>query len=252
MKLIDPVGGLPTMDPPEQASPQCRKDDAVNEQRRFFPPSKGGILLLLAVVISMAAGCARTPTASGVVRVAILDGELQYEVPPEGNVVRDGWWFGSRDRYTSSNTGVIAGEVLSREFAKLPGVEVYSREDLALYMGYKERILRRAHPQLSPQGRRDILAAQDPIDFGRSLNVDYVVKPEILWASTTTNLTTSIWRSDLEMSLSIYHVESGRRVGYMYRKNYRLFVSQLTLLESFATRAARKVRREDTFALYGG
>lgn len=241
------------MDPPERASPSSNtgKDDAVNDQRRTFLPRPVGLLLLFAVVALVAAGCARTPSASGVIRIAVLDGELKYEVPPEGMVVRDGWWFGSRDRYIAANTGVIAGEVLAREFARLPGVEVYSRDDLALYMGYKERLLRRAHPQLSPQARRQILAAQDPVDFGRSLNVDYIVKPEIILASTTTNLTTSAWRSDLEMTVSIYHVESGRRVSYMYRKNFRLFVSQLTLLESFAKRAARKARREDTFRLYG-
>ncbi|MCC5874988.1 MAG: hypothetical protein JJU11_02095 [Candidatus Sumerlaeia bacterium] len=206
-------------------------------------------LLVLAVFVALffLVGCARTPVATASVRVAVLDGRVMYPVDPGGEVERLGWWFGSRDRYMASNVGIIAGDVIAREFAKIPGVEVYSRDDYVFYMAQKERLLRRKFPDLSSQARKTILAHMDPIDYGRSLNVDYVIQAEIRNAATTTNLTISAWWSELEASLHIYNVDTGHRIAVIPYDRSRNFHSQVAMLENFARRGVREVIRDDPF-----
>lgn len=206
--------------------------------------------LLLLIALSLVAGCATTPVASGVVRVAVLDGQVLYDVDPTGDVQVEGWWFGARDRYVAANTGITAGDAMAREFDRLDGVEVYSREDLSLFMAQKERLLRRAYPKLTTAQRKKLLAAQDPVDYGRALNVDYVVQAQIFRCSTATNRTTSWWWSDLDAAVNVYDVRTGERIWFYTFEDTVELASQVAIIERFAKEAARRAARENIFGIY--
>ncbi len=222
-------------------------------------PASGNLLLhlrlavavLLGAALLATAGCARTQIdPRRTVRVAVLDGIVEYDVPPGGEVRREGWWFGSRDRFISPNIAIQIGDQLAHELDRVPGVDVYSREDLTIYMARKERLLRRSFPELGDSYlRKQFLLRQDPLDYGRSLNVDYVVTSTVERASTVTNRTFSWWYSHLDATVEIWDVARGEIVYTVPYDGTAAFWSQLRLAERLARRTANNVKRHDLFRL---
>jgi len=205
------------------------------------------LFLLLAICAVVATGCARAPISQRTVKVAVLDAPVLFEVPAKGEVVTRGWWFGAHDRFRSPNAGSLIGEALARELERIPGVEVYSREDLTIYMSQKERLLRRRYPSLTSTQRKEILARQDPLDFGRSLNVDFVVAPTVTESVTVVNRTFTWWYSHADANVQIYDVASGQVVWAQPMEKTRHFSSQLALFERYARRVALATRDADAF-----
>lgn len=206
------------------------------------------LLLIVAVACGLFTGCA-TQKPSRTVRVAVLNGKIDYEVNEKGETRDEGWWFGARDRFLSPNPGTQLGEVLSRELAKKPGVEVYSRDDLAIYMSQKERLLKRNFPDLTSFQRKQVLAKQDPVDFGKSLNVDYIVTSDIIKSSTVTNRTFSWWYSTVDCVITVYDVSSGQLVWSHAWEDTDAFKSEMAMLEECARETAGQMARKDVFRL---
>lgn len=224
-------------------------------QSKLIPALRLFLALILGGTLLAASGCARTPRATGQernVRVAVLDGTLTYDVNPGGEFRREGWWFGSRDRYLSPQITVQIGDAVAHELDRLPGVQVYSRDDLAVYMAQKERQLRRTFPEISTSfQRKQLLLRLDPLDYGRSLNVDYVVSSSVNRASTVTNRTFSWWYSHLEARLDIWDVTRGELLATVPYNGTGAFWSQLKLAENLGRKAAREVHQGDLFRQRG-
>lgn len=207
------------------------------------------LVLLLLVVVS---GCSRTqPQPTRLVRVAALDGQVEYPVSPGGDVYDAGWWLGARDRYVSPNSGVIVANALAEQFNRIPGVEVYSREDLEIYMAQKERVLKREYPELDSWQRKRLLTMMDPLLYGRSLNVDYVLTNSVAESKLITNRTFSWWYSRLEVTVQLWDVPSGTMVREWKWQDADNFDSPLALAEECARELAREARREDLFQVLG-
>lgn len=187
---------------------------------------------------------------TGSVRVAVLDGTITYEVDPKGDQLDEGWWFGSKDRYLSPNPGTIMGDSLARELGDVAGVDLYSRQDLEIYLAQKERLLRRSYPDLEPIERKEWLAKQSPLDYGKSLNVDYVVSSQVHQADTVTNRTFSWWYSVIDARVEVWSVETGEKVAQWDWKICRAFDSQLAIVEKCSRRAKKRAVKEDVFNLY--
>ncbi|MBI1289831.1 hypothetical protein GC173_01115 [bacterium] len=213
-------------------------------------PSRYHLFFLLAagLMALLGAGCAHQQRDNlRTVKVAVIDAPVFYEVAPKGEVVTKGWWLGAHDRFKSPNAGSLIAESLARELDRIPGVEVYSREDLTIYMSQKERLLRRRYPSLSSTQRKDILVRQDPLDYGRSLNVDFVVAPTVTESVTVVNRTFTWWYSHAEADVQIYDVSTGNVVWTMPWDKTSNFSSQLALFESYARRVSRGVTKVDAF-----
>ena len=210
------------------------------------------IVLKCFLVLCFAAtcvGCAKATLPQRVVRVAVLDGLATYPVEPGGNVKQEGWWLGSQDRYLSSTTGIEVAEALARGMARLPGVAVQSRDDQRIYMAEKERRLSRAYPSLKSTERKKLLLEQDPIDYGRDLNVDFVLRPEVLKASTVTNRTFSWWWSDMHVIVEVWRVSPAEKVSTLTFRKKEFFASQVTLADRVAKSTAKVARRTNLFGV---
>lgn len=208
------------------------------------------MLVLLPAVLLIAAGCSRKVEANRLVRLAVLDGITTYDVAPKGEVQEDGWWFSSRDRYLSGNVGVQLGEALADRFQRLPGVEVFSRDDLSIYMAQKERLINRNYPDLNERQRRELLLRQSPVDYGQSLNVDYVLTSEVLEAKTVVNRVIAWWYSRLSVAVELWDVSTGEVVFRHVWTDGDNFDSQLALVEEAAKEIAKRAKRRDAFNLY--
>ena len=205
-----------------------------------------GILLASAL---FAAGCGSVPAPTHVVKVAVLDGVMAEDAAETRQAVT-GWWLSSRDRYENGNAGIQLGEALAGEFEKIPGVLVYPRTDMASYMAQKERALRRAYPDLSPLQRLVVLQSQDPLDYGRSLNVDYVLSSRVNLARTTHQRTFHWWVSRIRFDLDLWDVEQGEKVWTWHGEDSDLFDSQLAVIEELAREAREEAFERDVFRLY--
>ena len=208
--------------------------------------------LKLFVLLSCATvwfGCAKPVLPQRVVRVAVLDGLATYPVDPGGNVKQEGWWLGSQDRYLSSTTGIEVAEALARGMARLPGVAVQSRDDQRIYMAEKERRLSRAYPSLKSPERKRLLLMQNPLDYGRDLNVDFVLRPEVLKASTVTNRTFSWWFSDMHVIVEVWRVSPAEKVATLTFRKKEFFASQVALADRVARSTAEVSRRTNLFGV---
>ncbi len=206
----------------------------------------------LATLLVFMTGCGSKSRASAdytlpKVRVAVLDGITNYEVSPKGDVEDNGWWFSARNRYKSANIGIQLGQALADEMQGIQGVEIYPREDLSIYYAQKERLLERAYPDLEPAERKQLLSLQDPVDYGRSLGMDYVVTSKINSSSTLVNRTTSIWLSTLEAEVAVIRVSDGQTVDYWTWRDSDYFDSQLSMVEECARELTRKARKSGVF-----
>jgi hypothetical protein len=208
------------------------------------------LLILVLLPLALAAGCAHRPGPVQVVRVAVLDGQV-LEDAPRGDVEHEGWWFGAHDRYRSEAIGRITADALAAEMKELPGVDMYSREDIIVYLAQKERLLKRAYPNLTPDERKQLLTEQNPVDYGRSLNVDYVVRPVVLRSSLVTNRVFSVWYSQLEMLVEVYNTTTGTKVQEYRFTDFDYFDSQLAMAEECARQASSRARKRNWFGTAG-
>lgn len=195
-------------------------------------------------------GCASTPDPARTVRVAVLNATLPEAWPAEPELVRKGWWFTRRDVYRTPGIDWALGDAVAEEFAALPGLDVYSREDLEIYLNQKERLLRRNFPNLESEGRKRLLSQQDPLDYGRSLNVDFVVQPRVEASTLVTSRFVTYWRSNLEGVIEVWDVPARKMVWSFPWSDADNYDSQLALAEEMAREAARKARKQDAFSLY--
>jgi len=209
------------------------------------------LIPILFAAVFLATGC-HSPARNGrFVKVAVLDGLVTYPVNPKGEMGQEGWWFSAKDRYKSGNVGIQLGEVLARELRKVDGLDIYSRDDLSIYMAQKEHALKAAFPNLTSVERKQWLAKQDPIDYGKSLNVDYVVRSEVSRASTVTNRTFTWWYSQATVQVELWDVTKNQIVWQQTYDKTGAFDSQLKLLEYCARRVAKGIRKRDPVGLYG-
>lgn len=206
-------------------------------------------LLAMALMVVFAAGCASKPAPSRVLRIAVIEGQPSVvEKELTGKVERKGWWFSARDYYRPTTAPTLLADAMADQLAKAPGLEVYSREDLAIYMAQKERLLRRNFPKLTSEDRKKVLAEQSPIDYGKSLNVDYVVRPQVLRASTVTNRFVSWWYSHLKANVEVWDVQSGQKVWIYPFDDADAFDSLQAMSAECAKQAAARAKRKQVFA----
>jgi TolB-like protein len=207
------------------------------------------LALLLPLLFAVTTGCATKGEPARTVRVAVLDGLVEYDVDPKGELTVEGWWFGARDRLRSPNVGIQLGEAIARDLNRVPGVEVFSREDLSIYLAQKERLLKRQHPSLSSLQRKSILLRQDPLDYGRSLNVDYIVLPVVTKSSTVLNRTFSWWYSHLDATVQVYDVDKGQIIWSRRWEDVDYFDSSLAMAEECARSSVSRMKRKDVFGV---
>lgn len=220
---------------------------ADNRLSRLFQAAQIAALVCFAALF---AGCASKAAPNRVVRLAVLDGRTAYAVAPGGETLDKGWWFSARDTYLSPNVNSLLADMLAIEFAEVPGVEVYSREDLTVYMAQKERQVKRNFPELTALERKKLLEQQSPLDYGLSLNVDYVLMPEVIESKTVTNRTFSWWYSRLEAAVELWDVPNGVMVQRYLWSDWDNLDSQQAMAKEAAREIARKARKQDVFELY--
>ena len=209
------------------------------------------LLVGLFVIGSLLSSCARTPREpSRIVRVVVLDAMVDFEAPQRGAVQEEGWWFGFRDRYRGSNMGVGMGDALAREVGRIPGVDVFPREDLSIYMGRKERILSNNFPELGSEDRKRLLLEQDPVNYGRSLNVDFVITSSVADASTVLNRTVKWWYSHVDTLIEVWDVSSEQVVFAYPVSRTRYFNSQYRVSQSIGKSLARQLQRGDVLRVH--
>lgn len=220
-------------------------------ERTAVTLARGACLLCLLMVLG-AAGCATRPRTTAPlgtrVTLAVLDGTVAPEAA-ETRRSREGWWFSSRDRYDNANAPALVAEAASAEFARIPGVEVFSRTDLDAYMMQKERLLRRRYPELTAAQRLEVLASQDPIDYGRSLNVDYVLTNHVRQSRLVHNRAFHWWYSTVDFDLALYDVESGARVWVWHGRDTLAFRSQISVIERMIGRAREQAELANAFSI---
>ncbi|MEQ8821095.1 MAG: hypothetical protein RLY93_12705 [Sumerlaeia bacterium] len=200
-------------------------------------PSGFLFLAFCLMAVALTSGCARKmPATDGLVTMAVLDARVENGETRKSTA---GWWLSARDRYDSGNAGVLAGEALAREFGRIPGVQVYSRTDLTAFMASKERVLNQIYPGLTPEERLVVLQMQDPLDYGRALNVDYVLSSQVGESRTVHDKTLHTWKSEADLELSLVEVQSGDEVWRWSGQDTDWFTSQLGVLEDLARKARR-------------
>lgn len=210
-------------------------------------------LLSCCVVLALAAGgCAsRQRLPASIVTLAVMDGTMATG-REETRRSESGWWFGAQTRYDSGTAGVILGDALAEEFARIPGLQVMSRTDLRSYMAQKERLVYRQWPDLSAEERLKILQRQNPVDYGRSLNVDYVLTSRVYECRLIHHHFPHTWTARGDFAVDLWDVRTGAPVWTWQGRESDMFSSTTAVLERLARRAGSKARRADPFNLFPG
>lgn len=204
----------------------------------------------LIVFILCALGCGskspqsyRNPSSTNL-RIAVLDGRMAPgKEETRKSIVGSG--VISRNRFESGTANLILADLLAKEFQSIPGVQVQSRLDMQAYMADKERLLAHQYPDLNPQERRVMLAEQSPLDYGRSLNVDYVIYPTINKARLTQNRLLQSWVSSVECEVDLYNVESGELVWKWEGGSWKCFASVYGVMEKISRNAEKSLLKSN-------
>ncbi len=212
----------------------------------FLRPALAALLLPLAFCL---AGCARGPILGPgrAVRVALLDATL-----PEGHgeETREivGWWLSAADVLRAPNDGALWSDALARELERaIPRLHVYPRQDLKFYMAAKLARLESRYPRMNDAERRRLLAAQDPLDFGRSLGVDFILTARVNEALLTHHRTFHWWTAYAAVEVDAWDVSRGVRVWSWREENRDHLSSVSRLFERMAGRCARSAGRAGVF-----
>ncbi len=161
--------------------------------------SRIALALFAGCSVTVLVSCARAPITgpSSQVRVVVLDG-LQPESHGEGETEIAGWWLTARDLYRDPNDGLHWGDLVATALERnIPNLQVHSRMDLRSYLAAKEDLLKKEYPDMKKDQARRLVAEQSPLDFGRSLDADFVVSSRIVDAWLTQSLIVSCIDSEL-------------------------------------------------------
>lgn len=209
---------------------------------------------LLVLMLFCVTGCASkanptyAPITNSTLRIAVLDGRMAAgKEETRKTIVGSG--FSSRSRYESGTANLILADIIAEDLQRLPGVLVKSRLDLRAYMADKERLLARKYPALKPEDRRLLLAEQSPVDYGRSIGVDYVVYPTVEKARLTQNRMLQSWMSSVQCKIELYDVQSGELVWTWRGGGWRCFSSVYRVMQSIAEDFSEHVDDTDAFGV---
>jgi len=146
-----------------------------------------------------------------------------------------GWWFGSNDVYYNENVGRIAADIFDEELRKLPGLELFSRQDLRRY--YAEKVSKISKKlKIDEKQARASLEKLDPLAVGRELGVDKVVVGRICDAELRKNRTFGPFASVTSFNVSIYDVKTGQ---VEFSKTYRTHDNFTSVYANFESRAKK-------------
>ena len=181
------------------------------------------------------------------VRVAVLDAS----VPPghgKGDIEVVGWWLGARDHLRDPNDGLHWGDHLAEALQKrIPNLTVHPRRDLRSYMAAKDALLKSAYPSLSDAERQNLLASQSPMDYGRSLNVDYVITARIHDAYLNHHRTFHWWTSRVSIEVELWDVARKEKVWTWISIEGEWLRSVYGLLQHMADACAKEAGETGVF-----
>lgn len=201
---------------------------------------------LLVMIALVGVGCAgRKPVAApttGGIRIAVLDGVMTDE-RDETRRSESGWSVGRRHRYDNGNQGIQLADLLAIELRKVPGVRVHSREDVAAMMSQKERVVRSVEPELGRQEIYQVLIEQNPADYGRELNADYVMTSTVSDARMVYSPTTQTWYSTVEATFRLVDVASGNPVWEWTGSDTDFLAGQQSVAEDLARHARKRLQK---------
>jgi hypothetical protein len=201
------------------------------------------LILLLALATLAASGCARRqPPPAAQVRLAVIDG-LPDPLLRDSRVATRGWWLGMNYRHDNANAGIHFADALADSFSAIPGVTVHPRTDVRALFAEKEHMLRRAYPDLTESERRLVLLEQDPVDFGRSLNADFVLASRVDKSRLTHKTTFNWWFGEAAGAVDLYDVRSGERVWSWEKRDRDWFASSVAVLRDLSRQARREAQK---------
>ena len=212
------------------------------------------ILCLFAGAVFLA-GCAVGPSppprpseGPSYFRLAVIDGRLGDDAAGTERTTGS-WGLGSYVRYDNGNANRQLADALGREMRGIPGLEVVPRSDFRLYLAGKERLLEDAAPDMTPEQRRETLEAQSPVDYGRSLNADFVLSNTIHESYTQQRTVLYVWKSGLDATIELWDARSGELVWRNRTADNRALASPTSLMEDRARRVREALLAENFFAL---
>lgn len=203
-------------------------------------------LVAVAALSIALVGCARQPAVapptSGGIRVAVLDGSV---ATPRAETRRSesGWSVGRRHRFDDGNAGIHMADLLAIEMRNLPNVRVHSREDVAAMMAQKERVVRSVQPELGRGDIYQVLLEQNPADYGRELNADYVVTNVVNDARMVYSPTTQTWYSTVEATFRVIDVATGQQVWEWTGRDTDFLSGQYNVAEDLARHARKRLQK---------
>lgn len=153
-----------------------------------------------------------------------------------------GWWFGSNDVYYNANIGRIAADIFDEQLRSVPGLDVYSRQDLRVFYAEKKQKIRK-RLSIDERSAARALEQLDPIAVGRELGVDKVVVGRICDAELRKNRTFGPFASVTSLNVSLYDVHSGRIELSRSYATHANFTSVYANIEGRAKKFARDIQR---------
>ncbi|MFW5870815.1 MAG: hypothetical protein ACOCVL_04010, partial [Candidatus Sumerlaeota bacterium] len=145
------------------------------------------------------------PTPKVTHDLAVLDFYVPPEYASEPTIV-EGWWFGAETVYRNANAGKMLADYTAAQVKKIPGVDLYSRDKIAVYLLGKRQILVENFPGLLDAEYSEMLTKVSPLDYGRDLAVDHVLTGRVLRSETRRNNTIETWRSIVEVEVELWDV----------------------------------------------
>ncbi|MGF1573979.1 MAG: hypothetical protein ACFCU1_13020 [Sumerlaeia bacterium] len=195
------------------------------------------LVLFIIAILNVGCGSKKQPTLLApnqpTIRIAVLDGRMAPG-KQETRKVTVGSGFTSRTRYESGTANLVLADLIAEELKASPGVIVKSRLDLRDYMADKERLLARQYPSLSAAQRGELLASQSPLDYGRSMGVDYVIFPTVNKARLVQNRMLQSWMSAVLCEFEAYNVNTGERVWSWEGGRWKRFSSSYRVMQHIA------------------
>jgi hypothetical protein len=201
-------------------------------------------VVVAAVALSITACAKREPVKPptvGGIRIAVLDGTV---ADPRAETRRSeaGWSVGRRHRFDDGNAGIAMADLLAIELRNLPNVRIHSREDVAAMMSQKERVVRSVEPELGRDDIYQVLLEQDPADYGRELNADYVVTNVVNEARMVYSPTNLMWWSTVQATIKVVDVSTGQVVWEWTGRDTDRLSGQFSVAEDLARHARKRLQ----------
>ncbi|MFW6303772.1 MAG: hypothetical protein ACOC2L_04050, partial [Candidatus Sumerlaeota bacterium] len=154
---------------------------------------------------------------------------LHFHVPPEyvtEPTITEGWWFGAETVYRNANAGKMLADYVAAQVKKIPGVDLHSRDKIAVYLLGKRQLLVENFPNLRDAEYSEMLTKASPLDYGRELAVDHVLTGRVLRSETRRNNTIETWHSTVEVEVELWDVKSGKMLWSRIFERKDRFASQ--------------------------